>query len=61
VATDGIQGLHVEIRNCGASQHWDVVEALLRDPDGRTVGLEASIPAGLSALDGHDQPDEGEG
>ena len=31
-------------------QHWGVVEALIRDPDGRTVSLEAPLPEGS----GHD-------
>ena len=32
-------------------QHWGVVEALVRDPDGRTVGLHAPLPAGVAAPD----------
>jgi hypothetical protein len=32
-------------------QHWGVVEALLRDPDGRIVSLHAPLPAGVSAPD----------
>ena len=32
-------------------QHWDVVEALLRDPDGRNVSLQAPIPEGVVAPD----------
>jgi hypothetical protein len=43
------------------AQHWGVVEALLRDPDGRTVSLEAPLPAGMSALDAHDQQEEVDG
>jgi hypothetical protein len=31
-------------------QHWGVVEAILRDPDGRFVSLQAPVPAGG---DGH--------
>jgi hypothetical protein len=27
------------------AQHWGVSEALVRDPDGRTVSLEAPIPS----------------
>jgi hypothetical protein len=33
------------------AQHWDVVEALVRDPDGRTVSLQAPLPKGVSAPD----------
>jgi hypothetical protein len=32
-------------------QHWGVVEALLRDPDGRIVSLHAPLPAGVPAPD----------
>jgi hypothetical protein len=32
-------------------QHWGVVEALLRDPDGRNVSLQAPIPDGVVVLD----------
>lgn len=32
-------------------QHWDVVEALVRDPDGRIVSLQAPLPEGLAAPD----------
>ncbi len=36
-------------------QHWDVVEALLLDPDGRLVSLQAPVPDGVGApdLDAH--------
>jgi hypothetical protein len=36
-------------------QHWGVVEALLRDPDGREVSLQAPLPPGTTApnLDDH--------
>lgn len=30
-------------------QHWGVMEALVRDPDGRTVSLEAPLPEGVEA------------
>ncbi len=30
-------------------QHWDVVEAMLLDPDGRNVSLQAPVPAGVEA------------
>lgn len=39
-------------------RHWGVVEALLRDPDGRTVSLEAPLPAGSRPPDGHDRAHE---
>jgi hypothetical protein len=31
--------------------HWDVLEALVRDPDGRTVALQAPLPEGVTAPD----------
>ena len=30
-------------------QHWGVVEAILRDPDGRPVSLQAPLPSGVEA------------
>ena len=32
-------------------RHWGVVEALVRDPDGRTVSLQAPVPEGVTAPD----------
>jgi hypothetical protein len=32
-------------------QHWGVVEALVADPDGRPVSLQAPIPSGVTAPD----------
>ncbi len=32
-------------------QHWGVVEALICDPDGRGVSLQAPLPEGVSAPD----------
>jgi hypothetical protein len=32
-------------------QHWGVAEALVRDPDGRGVSLQAPLPAGVIAPD----------
>ena len=32
-------------------QHWGVVEAIIRDPDGRRVSLQAPLPAGVAAPD----------
>jgi hypothetical protein len=36
------------------AQHWGVLQALARDPDGRTVSLEARLP---EVVDGRDEPD----
>lgn len=35
------------------AQHWGVLQALARDPDGRTVSLEAPLPEGAGV---HDEP-----
>jgi hypothetical protein len=32
-------------------QHWGVVEAIIRDPDGRGVSLQAPVPEGVAAPD----------
>ena len=32
-------------------KHWGVVEAMVRDPDGRNVSLQAPLPAGVVAPD----------
>ena len=32
-------------------EHWGVVEAFLRDPDGRNVSLQAPLPEGTNAPD----------
>ena len=32
-------------------QHWGVVEAIIRDPDGRQISLQAPVPAGVAAPD----------
>ena len=34
-------------------QHWAVVEAFVRDPDGRTISLQAPLPEGVVAIDEH--------
>jgi hypothetical protein len=34
-------------------QHWNVVEAMLADPDGRDISLQAPIPNGVTAPPGH--------
>jgi hypothetical protein len=39
-------------------QHWGVVEAIIRDPDGRRIGLQAPLPAGATAPDMHTHHDE---
>lgn len=45
--------------------HWGVVEAILRDPDGRNVSLQAPIPEGTVAPDAathhHDKYDDSRG
>jgi hypothetical protein len=43
------------------AQHWGVAEALILDPDGRTVALEAPIPEGATAPDGPDRHEEAGG
>ena len=44
-------------------QHWGMLQALVRDPDGRAVALQAPLPAGLAApdMDGHHQEKYGSG
>jgi hypothetical protein len=32
-------------------QHWGVVEAIIRDPDGRRISLQAPVPEGVTAPD----------
>jgi hypothetical protein len=32
-------------------QHWDVLEAHVRDPDGRIVSLQAPLPEGIAGPD----------
>ena len=32
-------------------QHWGMVEAIVRDPDGRPVSLQAPLPPGVEAID----------
>jgi len=39
-------------------QHWGVLEALVRDPDGRNVSLQAPLPAGVRAPDADAHHDE---
>ena len=34
-------------------RHWNVVEMMLRDPDGRVVSLQAPLPEGVEAPAGH--------
>jgi hypothetical protein len=33
------------------AEHWDLMQALVRDPDGRSVSLQAPLPAGVTAPD----------
>jgi hypothetical protein len=35
------------------AQHWNVLEMLLRDPDGRRVSFQAPLPEGVAAPPGH--------
>ncbi len=35
------------------AQHWDVMQQLLRDPDGRHVSVQAPLPEGVEAPVGH--------
>jgi len=32
-------------------QHWGMVEAIARDPDGRRVSLQAPVPPGVESVD----------
>ena len=34
-------------------QHWKVLEMLLGDPDGRGVSVQAPLPPGIAAPEGH--------
>ena len=34
-------------------QHWNVMESMLRDPDGVLLSLQAPVPAGVEAPPGH--------
>ena len=40
------------------AQHWGVAEALIRDPDGRTVSPEAPISEGATVPDDPGRPEE---
>jgi hypothetical protein len=35
------------------ARHWNVMEALLRDPDGRHISVQAPLPEGTSAPQAH--------
>ena len=35
-------------------QHWGVVEALVRDPDGRAISVQGPLPEGLDTPDADD-------
>ena len=34
------------------ARHWDVTEAMLRDPDGRLVSVQAPVSSGAKPPDG---------
>ena len=38
-----------------APEHWGMLEAVVLDPDGRNVSLQAPLPSGMDApdADGH--------
>jgi hypothetical protein len=40
------------------AEHWGVVEALVRDPDGRSVSLQGPLPDGVVAPDADAHHDE---
>lgn len=40
-----------EYRRHFEAQHWGVVEAIIDDPDGRPVSLQAPVPPGMTAPD----------
>jgi hypothetical protein len=44
--TDGLQ-----VARPFEPQHWGVTEAMLRDPDGRDVSLQATLPDGVAGID----------
>lgn len=35
------------------AQHWQVMEQMLRDPDGRQLSIQTPLPAGVKAPAGH--------
>lgn len=39
-------------------QHWGVVEAVILDPDGREVSLQAPLPEGVAGIDEHAHHEE---
>ena len=41
----------VDVAQQFTPEHWGVVEALVRDPDGRIVSLQAPVPSGVEAPD----------
>lgn len=50
-ATAFTPGRRAEFAQPFTPQHWGVVEALIQDPDGRLVSLQAPIPEGVAAVD----------
>lgn len=47
----GLDGF--DVAHPWTAQHWDVMEAIVRDPDGRSVSLQAPLPTGVT-VDHHD-------
>jgi hypothetical protein len=41
-ASFALDGL--DVKHDFTAQHWDVMEAVVRDPDGRDVSLQAPLP-----------------
>ena len=48
-ATTFAPGKPLDIARPFTPQHWGVVEAVVTDPDGRPVSLQAPLPAGVDA------------
>jgi hypothetical protein len=42
-----------EVERPFTPMHWDVVEMIVRDPDGRNVSFQAPLPDGVEAPAGH--------
>jgi catechol 2,3-dioxygenase-like lactoylglutathione lyase family enzyme len=50
-ARNGEVNVDIDIAEPFTPQHWGVVQAILRDPDGRNVSLQAPLPDGVEAPD----------
>jgi hypothetical protein len=48
----------VDYQRAFEPQHWGVVEALIRDPDGRPISLQAPLPEGTTAPDPDDHHEQ---